>query len=309
MKPLVIIFDKVHPILPETLISKGFDVIMDYSINYQKLVALIPSATGLIVTSKIYIDKKIIDAGIHLKWIARLGSGMDIIDVDYAKQKNIQLINSPEGNANAVAEHCVGLLLNLSKHISKSYNEVKNFNWLRAENRGFELQNKKIGIIGFGNTGAAFAKKLSGFEMQVYAFDKYKKNYGNNYVTETNIDFIVENCEIISLHIPLNSDTYHYANALFFNTFIQKPIFISTCRGAVTNLHDLNIALEKGLIKAAALDVLENESLPTYTDEEKQDLTRFLLKNNTIITPHIAGYTDESFYKISKIILKKLNLL
>ena len=309
MKPIVIIFDKVHPILHETFANKGFDVIMDFTIDYKKLLEIIPSATGLIVTSKIYIDKKIIDAGIHLKWIARLGSGMDIIDVEYAKQKNIQLINSPEGNAHAVAEHCVGLLLNLSKLISKSYNEVKNLTWLRAENRGFELQNKKIGIIGFGNTGSAFAKKLSGFEMNIFAFDKYKKNYGNDNVTETNIDFIVENCEIISMHIPLNHETYHFANTVFFNTLKQKPIFISTCRGAVTNLHDLNIALKKGLIKAAALDVLENESLLTYTNEQKNDLTEFLAYKNTLITPHIAGYTDESFYKISKIILKKLNLL
>ena len=309
MKPIVIIYDNVHPILPQTFINKGFEVVQDKSINYERLLNLIPTATGLIVTSKIYIDKELINKGIQLKWIARLGSGLDIIDIEHAQSKNIKIISSPAGNANSVAEHCVGLLINLTKHITKSFNEIKSNQWIRVENRGIELSQKKLGIIGYGHTGQAFAKKLSGFDMEIYAYDKYKTNFSSLYAKETNLEFIQNNCEIISLHLPLTIETKHFANFAFFKKCKQKPIFISSCRGSVTSLSDLNEALDKNLVRAAGLDVLENELLETYTPFEKETLQIFCNKNNTIITPHIAGNTEESFYKISELILNNLKLL
>ncbi len=307
MKPKIIIAALTHQIFLDTLTSKGFDVLYLPNITNEAIVENLQEVHGLVVTTRI-VDKTMIDAAPKLKWIGRLGSGMEMIDVAYADTRGIKCVSSPEGNRNAVAEHALGLLLNLMNNITRSHEEIKNNKYLRTENRGIELTGKTVGIIGFGNTGSAFAKILQSFGVTILAYDKYKFGFANGNINEANLEQVCRYSDVISLHLPLTPETKHFANDSFFNALQMKPFFLNCSRGKVADTNAIIKALDNGFIKAAGLDVLENEQLTSYSTTETNQLKNLLQRSSVIVTPHIAGYSEEAFFKMAKVLLEKLGI-
>ncbi len=307
MKPRVIITSYAHLCLREDLIQRGFEVDVLENIMYDELIKQIHLYQGMVVTTRIKVDKKLLDAAVQLKWIGRLGSGMEIIDVDYAAQKNIICMSSPEGNKDAVAEQCLGVLLAMMHNVFRAGMQVRKGQWLRESNRGVELGGKTVGIIGYGNTGSAFAALLAPFGVKVLAHDKYKTGFAAQHVQEASLEEIFVNSEVISFHLPLNQETLHFANEDFFNALVKPIYLVNASRGQVVETSALVQALDHGKVISAGLDVIENENLEAYTQAQKEEFLALANRNDIWITPHIAGYSKEALEKMAKVLIIKLD--
>ena len=307
MKRKILLVDHLHTIFKEEAERLGYEVDSKPTITREEAIKILPEYFGLVVRSKFKVDKDIIDAASYLKFIGRAGAGMDGVDVEYANSKNIVCLNASEGNRDAVAEHAVGMLLTLMNNLRKSDQQVRRGVWDREGNRGWELKGKTVGIIGYGNTGQALARKLSGFDVEVIAFDKYKTDYSNIFVKENSMEQIVKHSDIVSFHLPLTRETRQLVNEEYLYHF-KKPIFlINTSRGEVLNTRAVLNGVKSGKILGAGLDVLETEKFPAVAEQEwYADLAA---NEKVILSPHVAGWTFESYKRISEVLAEKLQKL
>lgn len=304
----VLFVDDTHPILKSKLEKNNF-VCEDFTgKTYEDLYNIINDYFGIIIRSKFNIDKNIIDKAINLKFIGRVGAGMESIDVEYATSNKILCINSPEGSRNAVGEHTIALILNLFNNISTANSEVKSGQWNREKNRGNELSGKTVGIIGYGNMGSSTAKKLSGFDCTVISYDKYKKKYSDGYTKEVSMEDIFKYSDVLSLHIPLTNETKGIVNTEFINNF-KKPFFlINTSRGPIVNTHSLVYGIKNDKILGAGLDVLEYEktSFEKIDFKNNFDFNFLINSKKVILTPHVAGWTHESKISLAEVLADKI---
>ncbi len=306
----VFIVDPVHPVLMEKLEQAGFAPDYQPRIEAGEIGKKIPHYQGIVVRSKVKVDHGLIDRGGHLKFIARVGSGMENIDRRYAESKGIVCLNSPEGNRDAVGEHALGLLLSLINQIPRANGHVKGGQWDREAHRGMEIKGRTLGLIGYGHTGSAFAGKLAGLGVNTIAWDKYKFDYSSQVVKEKALSGLFDEADVLSLHVPLTTETHYMVNDAFLRQFRKPLILINTSRGAVVNTADLVKNLKSGQVKAAALDVLEYESSDFEGLHQSGKLPQHFRELSempqVILTPHVAGWTHESYYKLSAIIANKI---
>ncbi len=300
----ILIVDDIHPNFIDIVQGAGFLVDYQPDISYEEVLSLISDYEVLVLRSKFKVNSELIDLAKKLKAIARAGAGIDNIDIEYAQKRNIQLISANEGNCDAVAEHMLGMLLSLLNNLCTSNTEIREGKWLREENRGFELGGKTIALIGYGNNGQAMARKLSGFGVKILAYDKYRVNYSDDFAKEATMVEIFENADVLSLHIPLTLETKEMINSQFISQF-KKPFYLlNGSRGQIVNIESLLQALDQKHISGAALDVLPIEKFPALNSVDW--FKKLKLYPNVILSPHIAGWTFESYHKIAKVLAEKL---
>ena len=305
--------DKNHPLISEQLSEKGFIIEEDHASSYDEVLQKIENFEGIIIRSRIPLDANFFEKASHLKFIARVGAGLENIDVEKAKQLNISIISSPEGNRDSVAEHVLGMLLNLTNRLFIASEEVKNGIWKREENRGDELLGKTFGIIGYGNMGKATAKRFSGFGVKVI-FHDILPNLSDEFATQVSLDELKKEADILSLHIPLTEKTHYLIDEKFISEMKKEFYFINTARGKNVKTKDLVEAIKSGKIKGAALDVLEYEkssfenldASTSFNAQDKADLQFLLNSEKVIVTPHIGGWTVQSKEKLAQIIVDKI---
>lgn len=300
--------DKNHPLLIKELTEAGFKNDEDYTSSKETIEKKIVSYEGIVIRSRFKCDQKFIDAAANLKFIARVGAGLESIDIPYAKSKNIVLISAPEGNRNAVGEHALGMVLSLFNQLNKVNREVKNGLWVREENRGIELEGKIVGIIGYGNMGKAFAKKLRGFDCEVLCFD-IKNEVGDENAKQVGLDEFQKRVDVVSLHTPWTKLTHQLINADFIKQFSKPFWLINTARGKSVVTRDLVTAIKQGAILGAGLDVLEFEKSSfesLFEHDLPLELSELLMMDQVVLSPHIAGWTVESKKKLAQVIVNKI---
>ena len=304
-----LIVDSMHPSIFPLLEEAQWRYDYKPDITREEISTILSGYDGLIIRSKTFVDRALLGEAPTLKFIGRAGAGLDNLELEYLKSKNIKVLHAGEGNRDAVGEYTVGLLLSLLRKIPKGNEEVRSMVWDREGNRGEEIAGKTVSIIGYGNMGRAVAQRLRGFGCKVLVYDKYKRQFGDDFVTETDADTIFRETDILSLHIPLTTETRLMVNEAYFDSFRKNIVFINTARGEIVSLSALSEALRTKKVRAAGLDVLENEKLDQLSEAQLQTLNYLKAQPNVIFTPHIAGWTFESHEKINVALVNKIRTL
>ena len=305
--PKILIVDDLHPIFKTKAIALGYEVHDRPQISREETMAIVADYTGIAVRTKFRIDQALMDAAPSLKFVARAGAGLDNIDQAYALTKNIALINAPEGNRDAVGEHATGLLLALMNKFQMAGAKIRQGIWDREGSRGWELKGKTVGIIGYGFMGQSFARKLAGFEVNVIAYDKYKTGFSDAYAREVSMEEIVKHSDVLSLHVPLTTETRQLVDEEYLFHFKKPIFFINTARGEVVNTRAVLSAIKTQRILGAGLDVLEVEKFPALGTQDWYE--ELIATDNVILTPHVGGWTLDSYRKISEVLAEKLAAL
>lgn len=305
----VLFLDEVHEVLADRLTQAGFKCTFAYSESIEQCKKLAEKVDGIVIRSRFRMDTDFLDHAKNIKFIARSGAGMENIDEAYCEERNIRLFNAPEGNRNAVGEHALGMLLSLFNKLPKGDREIRSGKWNREGNRGIELDGKSVGIIGYGNNGSAFAKKLRGFDVKVFAYDKYKEGFHNEFVRESSMNDISLNADVLSLHIPQTNQTIGLIDDEFVDS-MQNPFYlINLSRGKIVKTDALVKGLQSGKILGACLDVLEYEkaSFESFFEQELPPAFKYLLESDKVLlSPHVGGWTTESYFKLSDVLADKV---
>lgn len=308
----VLHIDSNHPLMITQLAALGYTNVENYTATKAEIEDIIHEYEGIIIRSRFSIDQSFLEKATNLKFIGRVGAGLENIDCTYAESKGIALIAAPEGNRSAVGEHALGMLLSLMNKLNLVDQEVRQGIWIREGNRGFEIEGKTVGIIGYGNMGNAFAKRLQGFDCEVIFYD-LKDGLENQYAKQVSLQELQEKADILSLHTPQTSETMYLINESFINSFAKPFWFVNTARGKSVNTTDLVNALKSGKVRGAALDVLEYEKSSfenMFSDNSLPEPMQYLIQaKNVLLSPHIAGWTFESKEKLAQVIIDKIKLL
>ncbi len=302
----ILIADSMHPSLFNMLETQGWDYAYHPEYRREDIINALPEYEGLFIRSKTFVDREVMQHAKKLRFIARAGAGLDLIDLDVANELGIEVFHAGEGNRDAVAEHMLGMLLGLLANIVKADKEVRNGVWDREGNRGVELMTKTVGLIGYGNNGGATAKRLSGFGCKVLAYDKYRDHYGDQFAEEASLEYIMQEADILSLHIPLTDETKYLIDEKFIEGFAKPFYLMNLSRGKVANLNAVVGGLKSGKIIGACLDVLENEKLKTLTEDQQAVFDYLISSDRVVLTPHIGGWTHESYVRINEVLLRQI---
>jgi D-3-phosphoglycerate dehydrogenase len=305
----ILIIDRMHESITPMLQEIGYSVDYRPSIRREEIMQILPEYTGILVRSKTPIDAELLRQADQLRFVGRAGAGIDQLDVEELDRRNIAILNAPEGNRDALGEHALGMLLCLANNINTGDLRVRQRVWDREGHRGFEVKGKTVALIGFGQMGSAFAEKLSGLACRVIAYDKYKTNFATDKVEQVSMEDVFEQADIVSFHVPLTTETRTMVNQAYLERFKKPIVLLNTSRGEVVSLSDLLQTIESGKVKAAALDVLENEKLDTLTPAQKEIFDRLILSDKVLLTPHVGGWTFESYERINAVLVEKIAAL
>lgn len=302
----ILIIDEMHPSIVPMLRKDLHVVTYSPKITRAEILGQVEEYDGLIIRSKTPMDRELLERATNLKFIGRAGAGLDQIDLDYLVTRGIKLFHAAKGNRDAVAEHAMGMILALFNQLPKADQEVRKGIWDREGNRGHELAGKTVGIMGYGNMGKAFAKRLQGFKVKVLAYDKFKLGFGDEFVQEVTWEKLKAEADILSIHVPLTSETRDFFTIEELESFNKPFWLVNTARGEVITFKTLNEALDRGILRGAVLDVLENEKFQKFTPDQKSEFEKLAARTNVLFSPHVAGWTFESYEKINKVLVKKI---
>ena len=309
MKYRIIIVDDMHPSILNGLEQIGCEADYQPDIRRLELLEVIGKYQGIIIRSKTTLDEEFLNRATDLKIIARAGAGIEKIDEEKCQIRGIRILNAPEGNRDALAEHALGMLLALLNKIHIADGQIRKGLWDREGSRGIEIQGKTIGVIGYGNMGSAFTKRLTSFDCRILAYDKYKTGFSDVSVKESGMKELFSSVDILSLHVPLTDETFGFYNEKFFRKFEKSIYLVNTARGSILPINDLITLLDKGKILGAALDVLENERINELSGLDKENFCNLINRENVILTPHVGGWSVESYKKINDVLIKKISTL